>query len=131
MQKKGTYEICVRKTFQAHHNLKYANDQRDEIHTHLWIIEAYIENEKLDQEGLVLDFRKVDTMLDDIIDKIKDKYINEVEPFTRMNPSAENLCRWFYEQLKAYVMPPCHLAKVVLKETQNYSASYAEKNTLF
>ncbi|OGF62570.1 MAG: hypothetical protein A2Y62_11685 [Candidatus Fischerbacteria bacterium RBG_13_37_8] len=127
MQEREVYEICVKKHFQARHNLKYSNGQQDAIHLHQWIIEVHILSEKLSEEGLVEDFREVDKILEGILDAINGAHINELEPFTRINPSAENLCRWFYRQLKPCIIAPCRLVKVVLYETEHYSASYREQ----
>lgn len=67
-------------------------------HGHSWFIEVWIKGEKedIDEVGILFDFGN--------IKKIKDKYdhklINEIYPFTIINPTAENLAEQIYEELK-------------------------------
>ena len=67
-------------------------------HGHSWFIEVWIEGDEKYQDsvGILFDFGNVK--------KIKDKYdhydINTIEPFTEINPTAENLCKQFYKELK-------------------------------
>lgn len=68
------------------------------IHGHSWFIELWIQGypEQRDKVGILYDFGN--------IKKIKDKYdhqfLNEIEPFDKINSTAENLSMHFYNTLK-------------------------------
>ncbi len=48
--------------------------------------------------GLLLDFKLLKHVLRPVIDRIDHQMLNELEPFTVLNPSAENLAKYFYDQ---------------------------------
>jgi len=68
------------------------------VHGHSWFVEVWIKGDSslCDNIGILFDFGN--------IKKLKDKYdhfyINDIEPFDKINPTAENLCMQFYEELK-------------------------------
>ena len=55
--------------------------------------------ESLDQTGL-LDFKLLNQVLRPIVDHLDHQMINDLPPFSEINPSAENLARYFFEQTK-------------------------------
>ena len=80
------------------HYLKGYEGNCKRIHGHSWFIEVWIKGNasQLDDVGILFDFGN--------IKKLKDKYdhqlINEISPFDKINPTAENLCEQFYYELK-------------------------------
>jgi 6-pyruvoyltetrahydropterin/6-carboxytetrahydropterin synthase len=53
---------------------------------------------ELDATGLLLDFKLLKTLLRPVVDYLDHQMINDLEPFTQLNPSAENLARYFYDE---------------------------------
>ena len=54
--------------------------------------------EELDEAGLLLDFKLLKHLLRPVVERLDHRMINDIEPFTELNPSAENLARYFYQQ---------------------------------
>jgi len=56
--------------------------------------------------------------------------INEVHPFTRLNPSAENLAKYFFEEtnstLKSSTSGRVSVKEVTIWETDTTTARYSE-----
>ena len=57
------------------------------------------------------------------------KFLNDVVPFDTLNPSAENMARWFYEEMEkllaaAPASTGARLAEVRVWETDTSVAAY-------
>lgn len=81
------------------------------LHGHNWIITIYCKSEKLNQNGMVIDFTEIKKL---ISDKLDHKNLNEILDF---NPTAENIAKWIIEQI-----PTAYKAKVI--ESGNNIAIY-------
>jgi 6-pyruvoyltetrahydropterin/6-carboxytetrahydropterin synthase len=94
------------------HNLKLDYESKcTNLHGHNWIVTVYCKAMELDHNGMILDFKKIKTM---ISDKLDHQYINDVVDF---NPTAENMSRWICEQI-----PHCY--KVSVQESEGNIAIY-------
>ena len=97
----------------ASHQLKLNYESKCEnLHGHNWNIEIYLRSEKLDENGMVMDFTIIKKK---IMDKMDHKNLNEVFDF---NPTAENIAKWIQNELgeKCY--------RVVVEESKNNQAMY-------
>ena len=57
--------------------------------------------------------------------------MNDLEPFKTLNPSAENVAKYFYEQIAGQLkeLPPgAHITDVILWETDTSRAQYRPGN---
>ncbi len=56
--------------------------------------------------------------------------INDIEPFTTINPSAENLAKYFYDEsntrLKSVTSGRVRVKNVTVYETDTTTATYSE-----
>ena len=62
-----------------------------------------------------------------LIARLDHQFINDLEPFTTVNPSAENLAKYFYDNLTSQLtgLPPgAKLKDVVIWETDTAMARY-------
>lgn len=85
------------------------------MHGHNWIITIYCKSATLDQNGMVLDFKKVKTLIHNTLDH---QNLNELLPF---NPTAENIARWIVDQV-----PYCYKASV--QESEGNTAIYEKED---
>jgi 6-pyruvoyltetrahydropterin/6-carboxytetrahydropterin synthase len=129
MKKKGeTFVIRVEARFEAAHNLRQYYGKPEPLHGHSWRIEARIESAGLDQEAISIDYVKVKDALEALAKKLDYTYINEVPPFTRVNPSSENIARWFFEGLnRRGLLGKSVLAEVTLWEGPFNSLTYSKR----
>ena len=81
------------------------------LHGHNWIIEVECKSEKLNQNGMLVDFTHIKKAIHERLDH---KYINDIVDF---NPTAENIAKWVVENV-----PLCFRAKVI--ESENNEAVY-------
>jgi 6-pyruvoyltetrahydropterin/6-carboxytetrahydropterin synthase len=86
--------------------------------------------EALDQAGLLLDFRDLKQVMRPVIDRLDHQMLNDLEPFTTINPSAENLARYFYDetnqQLREMTKGRVRVKDCTIYETDTTTATYYE-----
>ncbi len=93
------FEVSVEETFAAGHALRGYKGKCENLHGHNYRIRITITGDELDSTGLLVDFADVKRVLRAVIEKLDHQYLNDVEPFTTLNPSAENMARYFYEEV--------------------------------
>lgn len=107
------YYITKRLEIAGAHNLELDYESKcKNLHGHNWIITVYCKAESLDQNGMVIDFKKVKNK---ISDKLDHKYLNEIVDF---NPTAENMAKYICDEIgeKCY--------KVSVQESEGNIATY-------
>jgi 6-pyruvoyltetrahydropterin/6-carboxytetrahydropterin synthase len=109
--------LTVRDKFQAAHFLKEYQGKCERVHGHTFMVEVRIKVTELDQTGIGIDFTAIKAALAEILPD--HTLLNEVYPF---NPSAENLARRFYGELK----PRFPIESVTVWESEDASATYSE-----
>jgi 6-pyruvoyltetrahydropterin/6-carboxytetrahydropterin synthase len=123
------FEVTVEETFAAGHALRNYHGKCENVHGHNYKIRAKLEGQQLDEAGLLVDFNDVKRVLNEIIDRVDHKFLNDVVPFDTLNPSAENMARWFYEEMEkilaaAPARTGARLAEVRVWETDTSVAAY-------
>ncbi len=93
------YELRVRGEFEAAHQLVGYEGKCRRLHGHNWTVEAVVKGRELDRLGMVLDFKVLKAALTSVLDEFDHMYLNDLEPFASMNPTAENLARLIFERL--------------------------------
>lgn len=118
------YTVRIEATFEAAHNLREYHGKPEPLHGHSWKVEVFAKRNGLDHEGMAMDFIELKNALDPLVKPFCHAYINEVPPFHKINPSAENIATWIYEDLsKKFAHHPCKIEKVTVWEGPQYSAT--------
>jgi 6-pyruvoyltetrahydropterin/6-carboxytetrahydropterin synthase len=97
------YQVRVKRHFDAAHALRGYKGKCEATHGHRYEVVVCLETGTLDDEGLAYDFTLLKGALDPIVERLDHTYLNEVSPFDQMNPSSENIARFFYEELEGSV----------------------------
>ncbi|MDP8234194.1 MAG: 6-carboxytetrahydropterin synthase QueD [Candidatus Saelkia tenebricola] len=122
------YQISVKSNFSAAHNLREYNGKCENLHGHNWYVEVFIESEVLNKEGMVIDFKDVKSILKKTLECMDHKYINEIEPFNKINPTSENIAEFIFNKINPeFKSRSLNLAKVDVWETDSSRASYYEE----
>lgn len=121
------FELKVESDFAASHNLRGYDGPCERIHGHNWKVVTYITAEKLDKIGIAIDFKTVKAELNKLIDVLDHRNLNDIEPFDKINPTAENLAKYFYFELGSVLNDGnIKVNKIEIWETERASASYFE-----
>jgi 6-pyruvoyltetrahydropterin/6-carboxytetrahydropterin synthase len=124
------YEVATETDFSSGHYLRNYKGKCENPHGHNYKIRLTLAGEELDEAGLLLDFKLLKQALRPIIDRLDHKMLNEVEPFDTLNPSAENIAKYFYgqisEQLAQTAQGRVRVKSCTIWETDFCSATYSE-----
>ena len=119
------YTLKVKSGFSAAHFLKDYKGKCENIHGHNWDVQIEIRGEKLDNYGLLIDFRDLKNELKGILETFDHKLINDIDYFKDKNPSCENISRSIFEALEdKFKKFNIELSEVTVWETPDSSASY-------
>lgn len=124
------YELTVEREFSSGHYLRNYHGRCENPHGHNYKVRITLAGRELDQAGLLLDFKLVKQVMRPVIDRIDHQMLNDLEPFTTVNPSAENIARYFYEQtneqLAEMTSGRVRVKDCTIWETDTTSATYYE-----
>ncbi len=95
------FEVTVQQTFAAGHSLRNYKGKCENVHGHNYKVDVTFRGEKLDATGLLVDFVEVKRLMNKVVDYLDHRYINELKPFDEINPSAENMAKFFYDEIAA------------------------------
>jgi 6-pyruvoyltetrahydropterin/6-carboxytetrahydropterin synthase len=119
------YEVIVERTFAAAHALRNYQGGCENLHGHNFRVQVRVEGPNLDEAGLLVDFLELKRAMDAVIDPYEHQNLNETAPFDDLNPSAENIARWFHDRIQDGIA--ARLAEVRVWETEWSSAAYRPK----
>ena len=124
------YEVTVEETFAAGHYLRNYRGKCEHPHGHNYRVRLTLAGRELDQAGLLLDFKDMKRVVKDVIEYFDHRMINDLEPFTVLNPSAENLAKYFFDQTNARLKNETggrvEIRRVTIWETDTSIATYYE-----
>jgi len=124
------FEVTVEDSFAAGHYLRNYKGKCENPHGHNYKVRVTLAGKELDKAGLLLDFKDLREVMKHVIDRFDHQMINELEPFTVMNPSAENLAKYFYEEtngrLRSATNGRVWVKTVTVFETDTTTARYSE-----
>ena len=118
------YEVRVETEFSAAHRLRGYDGQCEHLHGHNYRVVLALCCEDVNSLGMAVDFREVKGIADDVIGRLDHTYLNEVEPFDTMNPTAEQIARHIAEAVEDRVPPGVWVRGVTCWESDRCSATY-------
>ncbi|MFO8165180.1 MAG: 6-carboxytetrahydropterin synthase QueD [Desulfatiglandales bacterium] len=119
------YELRVITYFAAAHQLRHFRGKCEKLHGHNWKIEVYIEGEKLNDIGLLIDFKDVKNATSKILEGLDHSFLNELPPFKDQNPSSENIAAYIFRELGNELNDTrIKVSKVTAWESDFASATY-------
>ena len=124
------YEVTVQDTFAAGHYLRNYKGKCENPHGHNYRVRVTLQGKELDKAGLLLDFKDLREVMKPVIDRLDHQMINDISPFTELNPSAENLAKYFYDETNDRLRKTTN-GRVIVKdvtvfETDSTTAKYSE-----
>jgi 6-pyruvoyltetrahydropterin/6-carboxytetrahydropterin synthase len=124
------FEITVQAGFSSGHYLRDYYGKCENPHGHNYRVLVTLAGEQLEPNGLLLDFKLLKQVLRPTVEYLDHQMINDLEPFTTVNPSAENLAKFFFDrtaaELHAMTQGRVRVKDCVLFETDTSFAKYYE-----
>lgn len=94
------FEVAVEHEFAAGHALRGYKGKCENVHGHNYKIQVVVAGEELDSVGLLVDFKNIRSQIHSTADRLDHQFLNDLPPFDRVNPSAENLAKYFFEEIQ-------------------------------
>jgi len=118
------FELVYHTRFAAAHNLRGYHGKCESLHGHNWDVTVKVASEVLDELGMVVDFKELKGLTENILEELDHTYLNEQQPFAETNPTTENLARYVYERLSD-ALPNCvRVVEVTTYESPSCGATY-------
>jgi 6-pyruvoyltetrahydropterin/6-carboxytetrahydropterin synthase len=133
------FQVWVEESFSAGHALRGYRGKCENVHGHNYKVRVALEGAALNSIGLLCDFKDLKDAIHTTIRKLDHQFINDVPPFTELNPSAENLARYFHDEVSRLIAQqsgssngnppsaPCRVQHVTVWETDNTTATYSSE----
>jgi 6-pyruvoyltetrahydropterin/6-carboxytetrahydropterin synthase len=119
------YEITVELDFDAAHALRGYQGKCENLHGHRFKVAATVKGSKLNEIGLAYDFTLLKKQLGEILSKYDHTNLNDVAPFTQINPSSENIAVTIYRELeKKLAQAPVALDNIEVWESPQSRVIY-------
>jgi 6-pyruvoyltetrahydropterin/6-carboxytetrahydropterin synthase len=124
----GTFILSVQCRLASSHVLEGC-PPCDRLHGHTWTVRVFWEYAELDGNGMGANFRDLkDVLRREVHDRFDHRHLNDLEPFNRVPPTAENLAREVFALLRERYNPGPRgrLARVEVWEGPEACAAYTE-----
>ncbi|MBU0687744.1 MAG: 6-carboxytetrahydropterin synthase QueD [Candidatus Margulisbacteria bacterium] len=115
------FELQVESAFDSAHALRGYKGKCENLHGHTWRVQIFLQGDKLNNIGIMTDFKDIKAVLGKVIDQLDHKNLNDLPQFQKDNPSSENVAKWIYGELKKELPG---LVKVSVWESPTSCASY-------
>jgi 6-pyruvoyltetrahydropterin/6-carboxytetrahydropterin synthase len=124
------YEVTVESHFSSGHYLRDYHGKCENPHGHNYRVLVTLAGKELEPNGLLLDFKILKDILKPVVNYLDHQMINDLEPFTRVNPSAENLAKYFFDEtntrLSDVTRGRVRVKSSTIFETNTSQATYSE-----
>jgi 6-pyruvoyltetrahydropterin/6-carboxytetrahydropterin synthase len=120
------FEVTIEETFAAGHALRNYRGKCENVHGHNYRCQVTLEGRELDEIGLLVDFVELKRVVHGVLDRMDHQWLNEFPPFDVLNPSAENMARYIYQQVNEGIKTRegVRVGLVRLWETDTAQATY-------
>ena len=124
----STYTLKILADFAAAHTLRDYPGDCSRMHGHNWKLEVEVTATALNQHDMGMDFKTIKTATRDLAKTLDHRYLNDIPPFDTLNPTAENIAQYFYQQLSTILnIDTANISGVTLWETDRACVRYREE----
>ncbi len=114
--------------FASAHSLRNYPGDCARLHGHNWQVEVSVCSEVLDDNGIAIDFREIKKQTKLVIKRLDHQYLNEIKPFDVLNPTAENIAKYFFEEVGLLINSEnVKVKEVLIWETPRSAITYSEQ----
>jgi 6-pyruvoyltetrahydropterin/6-carboxytetrahydropterin synthase len=122
------FEVTVEAGFSSGHYLRNYHGKCENPHGHNYRVVVTLAGKSVDSSGLLLDFKQLKNILRPTVEFLDHQMINDLPPFQTINPSAENLAKFFFDRIQEEVSTlsagGVHVASCTIYETDTSAATY-------
>ena len=113
--------------FASAHSLRDYPGDCSRLHGHNWQVEVMVSSQVLDESGIAIDFREIKKQTKAVVKRLDHQYLNEIEPFDVLNPTAENIAKYFFDEIGILINEEnVKVKEVLIWETPRSAVTYSE-----
>lgn len=122
------FEISIKSNFCGAHRLIGYKGKCANLHGHNWEAEIFLRGTETNHLGMLVDFKKIKEALRIVLEKLDHQNLNALPIFKKINPTAENIAKFIFDELAPKFNSSKHLLHCVrVSETAGTSAYYSRK----
>ena len=119
------FEVSVEHTFAAGHALRNYKGKCENVHGHNYRLRVTVEGARLNSTGLLMDFADMRAAIKALAERMDHQFLNDLSPFDHINPSAENIAKYFCDELQPQAQREgLRVQAVTVWETDTTSATF-------
>ncbi len=123
------YQLKVVTDFASAHTLRDYPGACSRLHGHNWKVELEVVAAQLDNVGMAIDFKVMKQAAREVGDGLDHRYLNDLEPFKEINPTAENIAAYMYKEISARInSDKIKVTALTIWETERACVRYSEEN---
>jgi 6-pyruvoyltetrahydropterin/6-carboxytetrahydropterin synthase len=119
------YHLSIESRFSAAHAINGYKGECKQLHGHDWKIQIEVAADRLNEIGMAIDFHQLQDITQDILKQFDHQYINELPQFKDLNPTAENLAKYIYEQVEMKLPDGVQMDQISIWEGEKYCVRYS------
>ena len=113
--------------FASAHSLRDYPGDCARLHGHNWQVEVSVCSHVLDDSGIAIDFREIKKQTKLVVKRLDHQYLNEIKPFDVLNPTAENIAKYFFDEIALLITnKDVKVKEVMIWETPRSAVTYSE-----
>ena len=117
------FEVKVETNFSSAHHLLNYKGKCENMHGHNWKVEVTASGNELDESNILIDFKVLKKIVNEIMEYLDHKDLNELDEFKNESPSSEFIAKFIYNKAKERIS---QISRVDVWETPTSRASYFE-----
>ena len=119
------YRLSIETKISAAHQLGDYDGPCARVHGHNWKIKVEVVADKLNEIGIAIDFSDLKNITWNVIGRFDHNNFNDLAPFDKLNPTAENIAKYFYDEISTQLPQGIALTVIEIWETDKYRVAYA------
>ncbi len=119
------FDIFIKTHFAGAHHLREYPGNCEQPHGHNWKVQVTVRAMQLDELGMGIDFKILKKKVNEVVDQLDHRDLNEHPAFLNQNPSSEHIAVFLFDQLKDILHHDRYsLYSVMIRETDNSGLTY-------
>ena len=118
------YTLSIETAISAAHLLRDYEGPCSRIHGHNWKIRVEVSANELDKHGIAIDFLDLKKITWQVVGPFDHNNFNKIPPFDKLNPTAENIVKYFYDEIEKLLPSDILMKSIRLWETEKYAVEY-------
>jgi len=118
------YRLSIEHNISSAHQLRDYDGPCTRLHGHNWKVKVDVTATKLNSVGIAIDFLELKKITWQVVGRFDHNNFNQLAPFDKINPTAENIAKYFYDEITVLLPVEIRLNKVEIFETDEYRVSY-------